>query len=302
MSQPCHRRSAGPAAQRARKDLHPVRNTLDQETSPYLLQHKDNPVHWQPWSQETLAIAARDNKPVLLSVGYAACHWCHVMAHESFEDETIAALMNEHFVNIKVDREERPDVDAIYQSALALTGQQGGWPLTMFLTPGGEPFWGGTYFPAEAKYGRPGFPDVLRRVSEVFRTDKDAIAKNTAALTDALDRMAQPSQDQQSVPLGPGILDQVAQRLVKEVDPFLGGIGGAPKFPQPYAHEILWRAWLRNGDEIYRRAVEVTLTQMSQGGIYDHLGGGYARYSTDDHWLVPHFEKMLYDNALMIDL
>lgn len=279
-----------------------MRNALDQETSPYLLQHKDNPVHWQPWSEEVLAQAQRENKPILLSVGYAACHWCHVMAHESFENDAIAALMNEHFINIKVDREERPDVDAIYQSALALTGQQGGWPLTMFLTPKGEPFWGGTYFPSESKYGRPGFPDVLRRVSEVYRTDPDAIAKNTDALSEALDKLGKPTPNAQSVPLNHNIIDQVAQRLVKEVDPFLGGIGGAPKFPQTFAMETLWRAWLRSGDNIFRRAVETTLTQISQGGIYDHLGGGYARYATDDRWLIPHFEKMLYDNALLIDV
>lgn len=279
-----------------------MRNALDQETSPYLLQHKDNPVHWQPWSDAVLAQAQAENKPILLSVGYAACHWCHVMAHESFENDAIAALMNEHFINIKVDREERPDVDAIYQSALALTGQQGGWPLTMFLTPKGEPFWGGTYFPAESKYGRPGFPDVLRRVSEVYHTDPDAIAKNTAALSDALERLGKPAPDSQKVPLTHDIIDQVARRLVKEVDPFLGGIGNAPKFPQTFAMETLWRAWLRTGDEIFRRAVDTTLTQISQGGIYDHLGGGYARYATDDRWLIPHFEKMLYDNALLIDL
>ena len=279
-----------------------MRNALDGETSPYLLQHRDNPVHWQPWSEEALATAVRDNKPILLSVGYAACHWCHVMAHESFEDETIAAVMNEHFVNIKVDREERPDVDAIYQSALALTGQQGGWPLTMFLTPQGEPFWGGTYFPSTSKYGRPGFPDVLKRVSEVYHNDQEAVRKNTAALTDALARMAAPTPSEQTVPLNHEILDEVARRLVKEVDPFLGGIGQAPKFPQAYAHETLWRAWLRTKDEIFLRAVDVTLTQMAQGGIYDHLAGGFSRYATDDRWLIPHFEKMLYDNALLLDL
>jgi len=277
-------------------------NALARETSPYLLQHQDNPVHWQPWGDAAFALAAAENKPILLSVGYAACHWCHVMAHESFEDPEIAALMNELFVNIKVDREERPDVDAIYQAALALTGQHGGWPLTMFLTPAGEPFWGGTYFPSEAKYGRPGFPDILRRVAEVYRSDPGAIDKNRQALLEGLNRLAEPAPDSQAVPLSLAILDQAAERMAKEVDSFRGGIGPAPKFPQPYLFETIWRAWLRTGQEPFRRAVDITLEQMCQSGIYDHLGGGFARYSTDDRWLAPHFEKMLYDNAQLIDL
>jgi len=277
-------------------------NALDRETSPYLLQHKDNPVHWRPWGSDAFALAQAENKPILLSVGYAACHWCHVMAHESFEDPAIAALMNELFVNIKVDREERPDVDAIYQAALALTGQHGGWPLTMFLTPEGEPFWGGTYFPSEAKYGRPGFPDILRRVADVYRDDPDAIAKNRSALLEGLAKLAEPAPDSQAIPLSPGILDQAAEHMAKEVDQFRGGIGPAPKFPQTYLFETLWRAWLRTGAQPFFRAVEITLQHMCQGGIYDHLGGGFARYSTDDRWLAPHFEKMLYDNAQLLEL
>ena len=278
------------------------RNNLDLETSPYLLQHQENPVHWQPWGSEALDLAKHQDKPILLSVGYAACHWCHVMAHESFENAEIAALMNDLFINIKVDREERPDIDAIYQQALALTGEHGGWPLTMFLTPDGEPFWGGTYFPAEPRYGRPGFPDVLRRVADVYTNQPDAVLKNTAALVEVLQRNAAAKGEDDVIELSREILDQVAQRLAREVDPFLGGIGGAPKFPQPYAFEMLWRAYLRTGEEPYRQAVETTLDQMCQGGIYDHLGGGFSRYSTDDKWLAPHFEKMLYDNAQIVDL
>jgi uncharacterized protein YyaL (SSP411 family) len=279
-----------------------LRNNLDGETSPYLLQHRDNPVHWQPWGPAALKQARAEDKPVLLSVGYAACHWCHVMAHESFENDDVAAVMNELFVNIKVDREERPDLDAIYQSALMLLGQQGGWPLTMFLTPDGQPFWGGTYFPSEAKYGRPGFPDVLRRVAEVYRQDPDAIAKNTGTLMQALAQMATPAPAEGRLEPSPALLDQIAGRIAREVDPVHGGIGTAPKFPQPYAFELLLRAWLRTGDETLRRAVDNTLRRMCQGGIYDHLGGGFARYSTDEKWLAPHFEKMLYDNAQLIGL
>ncbi|MFC7332551.1 thioredoxin domain-containing protein [Rhodocista pekingensis] len=274
-------------------------NLLGQETSPYLLQHKDNPVHWMPWGPEAFARAWAEGKPVLLSVGYAACHWCHVMAHESFEDPTIAMMMNDLFVNVKVDREERPDVDQIYQSALALLGQQGGWPLTMFLTPEGEPFWGGTYFPPERRWGRPGFADVLLGVSTTYRQEPDKVGRNTAALKDALHRLA---QNRPGAGVDIDLLDEVAARLVQEVDPVHGGIGSAPKFPQTGIFELLWRAWKRTGREDCRAAVVTTLTRMSQGGIYDHLGGGYARYSTDQEWLVPHFEKMLYDNAQLIDL
>ncbi|MCK6449959.1 MAG: thioredoxin domain-containing protein [Alphaproteobacteria bacterium] len=274
-------------------------NLLGQETSPYLLQHAHNPVHWRPWGDGALAEARSANKPILLSIGYAACHWCHVMAHESFEDETIAGLMNELFVNVKVDREERPDLDQIYQSGLALLGEQGGWPLTMFLTPSGEPFWGGTYFPPTARYGRPGFADVLRGIAQVYIQDPEKVHKNVTALRDALAKLSQPSP-------GTGVtvelIDRIAERLCREVDLFNGGIGNAPKFPQPSIFELLWRAWLRTRRQPYRQAVLLTLRAMCQGGIYDHLGGGFARYSTDERWLAPHFEKMLYDNAQLVDL
>jgi hypothetical protein len=275
------------------------RNRLGEETSPYLQQHEDNPVHWQPWSPETLAAAKSENKPILLSVGYAACHWCHVMAHESFENPQIAARMNELFVNIKVDREERPDLDAIYQHALALMGEQGGWPLTMFLTPEGEPFWGGTYFPPEERWGRPGFPQVLEAMSNAYAQDREKVAKNVEALREALQRLGRPER---GGAIGRELLDKVAERLLRETDQLHGGIGTAPKFPQTGVLELLWRAWKHTGQPPYRDAVVKALDAMCQGGIYDHLGGGFARYSTDARWLVPHFEKMLYDNAELVDL
>jgi uncharacterized protein YyaL (SSP411 family) len=274
-------------------------NRLAEETSPYLLQHKDNPVQWYPWGASALEAAKRSNKPILLSVGYAACHWCHVMAHECFEDEAIAGVMNELFVNIKLDREERPDLDSIYQSALALLGEQGGWPLTMFLTPDAEPFWGGTYFPPEPRFGRPGFVQVLRSIAAAYAEQPDNVAQNVAALSESLQNL---SKNQKGGPIGLAVIDQVAQRMLREVDPVNGGIGGAPKFPQPAILKLLWQAWKRSGEQAYRDAVDLTLTRMCQGGIYDHLGGGFARYTVDNRWLVPHFEKMLYDNAQLIEL
>ena len=275
------------------------RNRLAEETSPYLLQHKDNPVHWQPWGEAALAGAAAQDKPILLSVGYAACHWCHVMAHESFENPDIAAAMNANFVSIKVDREERPDLDAIYQHALALMGEHGGWPLTMFLTPQGEPFWGGTYFPPEPRWGRAGFPQILAGISAAYREDRDKVLKNVVALREALQRLGKPEA---GTGIDPGLFDAAAERLLREVDPLNGGIGTAPKFPQCGIFEMLWRAWRRTRLAPYRDAVLRTLTTICQGGIYDHLGGGFARYATDARWLVPHFEKMLYDNAELVDL
>jgi uncharacterized protein YyaL (SSP411 family) len=274
-------------------------NLLGRETSPYLLQHKDNPVHWQSWGPEALARAKAENKPILLSIGYAACHWCHVMAHESFEDEFTAALMNELFINIKVDREERPDLDQIYQNALQLLGEQGGWPLTMFLTPDGAPFWGGTYFPPTARFGRPGFRDLLNAVASAYHGDPEKVQKNVSAIADALKRMAEP-QGGGSLPAD--LTRKAAERLVQEVDPHWGGIGGAPKFPQVPIFQLLWRAGKATHNETLRNAVTLTLTRMAQGGIYDHLGGGFARYSVDAEWLVPHFEKMLYDNAALLEL
>jgi uncharacterized protein YyaL (SSP411 family) len=276
-----------------------MRNRLTDETSPYLLQHKDNPVHWYAWTAEALAEAKRQDKPILLSIGYAACHWCHVMAHESFENDAIAGLMNDLFINIKVDREERPDIDAIYQSALAVTGQHGGWPLTMFLTPDGEPFWGGTYFPPAQRFGRPGFPDVLQQLAETYRTKKDAVDSNTSAIRSALTKLSTPKS---GGVLTEEILDDLAGAGARMIDPIHGGTSGAPKFPQPLFFRSLWRAYKRTGGSIFRETVTLTLDGLCRGGIYDHLGGGFARYSTDVRWLVPHFEKMLYDNALLIDL
>ena len=275
------------------------RNRLGEETSPYLLQHKDNPVHWQPWGDAMLAAAKAADRPILLSIGYAACHWCHVMAHESFENSDIAAQMNALFVNVKVDREERPDLDQIYQHALALMGEQGGWPLTMFLTPEGEPFWGGTYFPPESRWGRPGFPQVLEAMSNAYARDRDKVAKNVAVLREALQRLGRPERGGS---IAPEQLDRIAERLLREVDQLHGGIGTAPKFPQTGILELLWRGWKRTGQAPYRDAVVKALDAMCQGGIYDHLGGGFSRYSTDARWLVPHFEKMLYDNAELVHL
>jgi uncharacterized protein YyaL (SSP411 family) len=274
-------------------------NLLSRETSPYLLQHKDNPVHWRPWGPEALAEAKATNRPILLSVGYAACHWCHVMAHESFENDEIAAQMNDLFVNIKVDREERPDIDTIYQSALHMLGEQGGWPLTMFLTPDGEPFWGGTYFPPSARWGRPGLPEILTAIAKTYREAPDRVANNVSALRDGLAALANPKS-------GDGVTrdqaDQYAQRLAGAMDPVHGGIGDAPKFPQASILRQLWSASRRLGDSAMRDSVLFALRKMCEGGIYDHLGGGFARYTVDRAWLVPHFEKMLYDNAQLLEL
>ena len=274
-------------------------NRLGRETSPYLLQHKHNPVDWWPWGPEALAEAKRTNKPILLSVGYAACHWCHVMAHESFEDAAVAGVMNELFINIKVDREERPDVDQIYMSALHMLGEQGGWPLTMFLTPEGEPFWGGTYFPKTARYGRPAFVDVLREVARLFREEPGRIEHNRQAL---MERLAERARPEGKVVIGRAELDTLAQRIATVIDPVHGGLKGAPKFPQAALFELLWRAGERTGEARYFGLVELTLDRICEGGIYDHLGGGFSRYSVDERWLVPHFEKMLYDNAQLLEL
>jgi uncharacterized protein YyaL (SSP411 family) len=274
-------------------------NRLAGATSPYLLQHRHNPVDWWEWGPEALAEAKRSNRPIMLSVGYAACHWCHVMAHESFEDEATAQVMNELFVNIKVDREERPDIDQIYMNALHLLGEQGGWPMTMFLTPDAAPVWGGTYFPKESKYGRPAFTDILREVSRLFRDEPDKIAQNRAAL---LARLADKARPAGKVTMGVPELDSAARQVGNMFDGVHGGLRGAPKFPQPGLLEMLWRAGLRTGDVKFFDTVEHSLERMSEGGIYDHLGGGYSRYSVDEKWLVPHFEKMLYDNAQLLDL
>jgi uncharacterized protein len=278
----------------------PAENRLARETSPYLLQHKDNPVHWWAWGPEALAEARRTGKPILLSVGYAACHWCHVMAHESFEDAATAAEMNALFVNIKVDREERPDIDAIYMQALHALGEQGGWPLTMFLDRETRPFWGGTYFPPTPRFGRPSFRHVLAEVARVYREEPDKVAHNAGQLVAAL---KQPPRAGGAAPdLSDAGVAALAGPMVRAVDMRRGGLAGAPKFPQWSYFWLLWRLAIRYGDPAALQAVDTTLTNICQGGIYDHLGGGFARYSVDERWLVPHFEKMLYDNALLIDL
>jgi hypothetical protein len=274
-------------------------NRLAGTTSPYLLQHADNPVDWRPWGADALAEAQARNRPILLSVGYAACHWCHVMAHESFENDETAALMNELFVNIKVDREERPDIDAIYMQALHMLGEQGGWPLTMFLTPDGRPFWGGTYFPPEGRWGRPGFRDVLITIDRYWRDQPDAVKQNVSALGEAMKRL------ERSHAGGAIALDDIERatlRLAEMFDAANGGIGTAPKFPSPSILALMLATAVRTARAALAAPVLLTLERMSQGGIYDHLGGGYARYATDAAWLVPHFEKMLYDNAQLVQL
>ncbi len=272
-------------------------NELRHATSPYLLQHADNPVHWQPWSSATLALAAKLDRPILLSIGYAACHWCHVMAHESFEDPTVAALMNAAFVNVKVDREERPDIDHIYMSALHAMGQQGGWPLTMLLTPDGSAMWGGTYFPPRRAQGRPSFTDVLQHFTRAWRDNRPAL----------LQQAGQFSRLTESAPRGAGTLSPaafpaLAERLAAAFDPLTGGFRGAPKFPNAPVLDFLLRVDAHHDLPDAQTAVLNTLQNMCLGGIYDHLRGGFARYSVDERWLVPHFEKMLYDNAQLIDL
>jgi uncharacterized protein YyaL (SSP411 family) len=258
-----------------------------------------NPVDWWPWGPEALAEAKQTGKPILLSVGYAACHWCHVMAHESFEHDDTARVMNKLFVNIKVDREERPDIDQIYMAALHHLGEQGGWPLTMFLTPDGEPIWGGTYFPQSSRYGKPAFVDVLHEIARLFREEPQKIEQNRAAL---MERLAGAARKPGTVTIGVAELNNAAQQLGGIIDPVNGGTRGAPKFPQATLFELLWRAGLRTGQARYFSAVDITLHHICEGGIYDHLGGGFSRYSVDERWLVPHFEKMLYDNAQLLEL
>ena len=277
----------------------PAQNLLARETSPYLLQHADNPVHWRPWGRAALEEARALNKPIMLSIGYAACHWCHVMAHESFEDEQTAALMNRLFVNVKIDREERPDIDHIYMSALHALGQQGGWPLTMFITPDGAPFWGGTYFPPEPRWGRPSFAQVLEAVKKSWREKPDSIAKNTTALNEHLAHL---SATTPGAAIGSVDIERLASALLGQVDRTFGGIGDAPKFPNAPIYRFFWQAHCSARRPDARDAVRKLLVSLCEGGIYDHLGGGFARYSTDAQWHVPHFEKMLYDNAQILEL
>ncbi|MFQ5594787.1 MAG: thioredoxin domain-containing protein [Anaerolineae bacterium] len=276
---------------------HKYTNRLINETSPYLLQHAHNPVDWYPWEEEALQRARDEDKPILLSIGYSACHWCHVMERESFESEDIARIMNENFVNIKVDREERPDLDTIYMDAVqAMTGR-GGWPMTVFLTPDGEPFYGGTYYPPAPRHGLPGFPQVLEGVAAAYREQPDEVARVAKQLVGHL----QATQQMQAGdgPLSDALLEGAYRQLRGNYDPVYGGFGAAPKFPQPTTLEFLLQHGHRTQNPIALKMVEQTLKQMARGGMYDQIGGGFHRYSVDAQWLVPHFEKMLYDNALL---
>jgi uncharacterized protein len=276
-------------------------NRLAHETSPYLQQHADNPVDWRPWGEEALAAARDLDKPILLSVGYSACHWCHVMAHESFEDPEVAAEMNRHFINIKVDREERPDLDQIYQTAHAmLTQRSGGWPLTMFLLPDGTPFFGGTYFPRQPRYGMPGFLDLVPRIADAYRTKRDEIAKQSGALLEAFSRTLPAAEQKQELKRGP--IDAAVRELAQVFDDVHGGIGHAPKFPHPHELAFCLRRHAVDGGEIAVAIARLTLAKMAEGGIYDQLGGGFCRYSVDQFWTIPHFEKMLYDNGPLLAL
>ena len=275
-------------------------NHLAGETSPYLLQHAHNPVDWWPWGEPALARARGEDRPILLSIGYAACHWCHVMERESFEDEATAAQMNEHFVCIKVDREERPDLDAIYmQATQAMTGH-GGWPMTVFLTPEGEPFFAGTYFPPEDRPGVPSFRRVLSAVSDAWQNRRDSVARTTASIRELYS--ASTDRTRVSGALDEALLDRAAATLRQQFEPRFGAFGGAPKFPPTMALDFLLRQWARTGDGELLHVVTHTFRRMARGGIYDQAGGGFARYSVDAYWLVPHFEKMLYDNALLARL
>ncbi|HEU4326200.1 MAG TPA: thioredoxin domain-containing protein [Roseiflexaceae bacterium] len=276
---------------------HRFTNRLIHATSPYLLDHAHNPVDWYEWGEEAFEKARSEDKAIHLSVGYHACHWCHVLAHESFENEQTAAILNEHFVNIKVDREERPDIDSIYMTAVqAMTGG-GGWPMTVFLTPDGVPFYGGTYFPPEDRYNMPGFPRVLVAIADAYRNRRDELLKSGEELVAHIRQASAARLPREAI--GPALLDDAYAGLHGEFDPTHGGFGGAPKFPQPMALEFLLRYAARTGQPLAAEILERTLRGMAEGGIYDQLGGGFHRYSVDERWLVPHFEKMLYDNALL---
>ncbi|MBC7237118.1 MAG: thioredoxin domain-containing protein [Chloroflexi bacterium] len=270
-------------------------NRLAEESSPYLRQHADNPVDWYPWGQEALERARREDKPIFLSIGYSACHWCHVMAHESFEDAETAALLNEGFVNIKVDREERPDLDRIYMSAVQAISGRGGWPMSVFLTPDGKPFFGGTYFPKRRRYGMPSFMEVLAAVLEAWHQRRDEVERSGEQLRDLLAQSQAPAAEE--APLTESVLAEATEALAGQYDAHYGGWGSAPKFPQPMIIEFLLRYAVRTGSTNARRMATDTLKAMARGGMYDQLGGGFHRYAVDEYWLIPHFEKMLYDNA-----
>ncbi len=275
------------------------RNLLDQETSPYLLLHKDNPVHWRPWGAEAFEEAEAAGKPILLSIGYTACHWCHVMNEESFADPDVAALMNENFINIKVDREERPDIDQLYQTAATAMGHSGGWPLTIFLTPRGEPFLAGAYFPKEDRAGQPSFKRVLPEVIRLYKEQPEPVANTVARVQGAFAQLW--GRDLRG-PLDATLLDAAAVKVAQRYDIFYGGITAPTKFPTTGLTELLWRAYLRTGALQFAQLVQTTLDNICLGGLYDHIGGGFYRYVVDERWFVPHFEKMLYDNALLVDL
>jgi uncharacterized protein YyaL (SSP411 family) len=277
-------------------------NRLAQETSPYLQQHAENPVDWYPWSEEALRLAREQNKPILLSVGYSACHWCHVMAHESFEDAEVAAVMNEHFINIKVDREERPDLDHIYQTAhYMLTQRNGGWPLTLFLTPDQTPFFGGTYFPKQARHNLPSFISLMERVTEIYRTRQEDISTQNASLLQAFE-VTLPASPHDLHHFGIEPMNDACKALQQSFDSIHGGFGNAPKFPRPTDMEFLLRHAARQQDPNARHMALHTLRKMADGGIYDQLGGGFCRYSVDQRWAIPHFEKILYDNGPLLAL
>jgi uncharacterized protein YyaL (SSP411 family) len=277
-------------------------NRLARESSPYLRQHADNPVDWYPWGEEALALARSSNRPILLSVGYSACHWCHVMAHESFEDGATAAVMNRLFVNIKVDREERPDVDQLYQGVVQLMGRGGGWPLTVFLTPDLKPFYGGTYFPKEDRYGMPAFTKVLTMLADAYAQRPKDVAAQAAQFVEGLGELARYGLSPGQASPGAQDVADAGKAICGAVDEENGGFGGAPKFPNPMNVALLLRAWRRGAGEEPKRLALLTLEKMAHGGIYDQLGGGFHRYSVDAHWRVPHFEKMLYDNAQLLHL
>ncbi len=272
-------------------------NRLKDESSPYLLQHADNPVDWHPWGDEAFRIARQQDKPVLLSVGYSACHWCHVMAHESFEDEATAEMMNSLFVNVKVDREERPDVDDIYMGAVQAIAGQGGWPMTVFLLPDGRPFYGGTYYPKESQYGRPSFTQLMGAIHDAYHNKRDQLEAQADNLHQALKRDVLAIGRADDSGLTTDLLDEAASKLLSSIDRVNGGFGAQPKFPNPISLEFLLRHYDRTGAGTALQLISLTLRKMAHGGIYDQVGGGFARYSVDAHWLVPHFEKMLYDNA-----
>src|SRR6266481_1873075 len=274
-------------------------NRLINETSPYLLQHAQNPVDWYAWGAEALERAAKEDKPILLSIGYSTCHWCHVMEHESFEDAAIAAVMNERFVPIKVDREERPDVDRVYMTFVQATTGSGGWPMSVWLTPDLKPFYGGTYFPPASKWGRPGFVDILQEIARVWRAERSKVVESAEALTTRLKSLEHSAAPAWTVPTAEA-LEKTVTQFKDAFDPRYGGFGDAPKFPRPSELLLLLREHARTGDPQAREMVLRTLRAMALGGMRDHIGGGFHRYSVDGQWRVPHFEKMLYDQAQLV--